>query len=96
MGPERYQRKLMKANITLSSLKYDMGIITTPSLRKFVMSQVLARQFQIRTLEEKINIDKQAQLPVTQPLPEKKAPPSKPTMVVNVKKRVDGQNRIHV
>ena len=88
--------RVARSKTTLSQLNEDLNRIVTPSLRKFVVSQILARQFQIRILEERINIDKQVQPPVTQPLPEKKTPPSKATTIVGVKKRVDGQNRIQL
>ena len=93
MGLVSDQRKFMKARITLSSLKYDLGNITTPSLRKFVLSQILGMETHANQLAVKINIATAGQAQETKPCPEKKTPQPKATTITTKRKTVDNLNR---
>ena len=96
MGFGKYEKKIARAQMNLSSLRDDLGRVKTPSLRIFISSQIAQRQFQIGYLMQKINTDAPTKGQPAQPLPEKKAPPSEAAKVITVKKRVDEQNRIRI
>jgi len=93
MGTTGLMNKIAGANINLSMLKDDLNRVMTPSLRTFILSQILARELQINLLMRKINIDTVGQAQGTKPLPEKKTPQPKATTVATKKKTVDNLNR---
>ena len=89
MGLVSDQKKFMKARITISSLKYDMGNITTPSLRKYILSQISGMETHANRLAGKINMYNALDAQKTQDFYEKKSKPSKAIKIVKVKKGVD-------
>jgi len=96
MGLVSDQRKLIKARLYLSSLKYDLGHVTNPGLRKFVVSQIVTGEKYLEKLSWKVNMCSTLQAPTIQPLPEKKAPPAEATKIVKKKKIIDEQNRFRI
>jgi len=89
MGLVSDQRKFMKARLTLSSLKCDMGNITTPCLRKYVLSQIAGMETHASRLAGKINMYNALDAQKTQDFYEKKSKPSKAIKIVKVKKGFD-------
>jgi len=96
MGTTGLMNKIAGAKINLSQLRDDLTRIMTPSLRTFVLSQILARELQINLLMRKINTETMGQTQATKPLPEKKTPQPKATTIATKKKTVDEQNRFRV